>query len=94
VVAFARVHGEQAAIVVAGRCFRSLTGGEMRLPTAEDWAGTSLVVPPHLERRRGWGDALGLRGRDVDGWDLASIFAAGPWALLVPAERSRRASRA
>ena len=39
VIAFARAHGEDAAIVIAGRHFATVTDGGRRWPRPEDWQG-------------------------------------------------------
>jgi (1->4)-alpha-D-glucan 1-alpha-D-glucosylmutase len=70
VIAFARVLGDEAAILVAGRCFAALTDGGRRWPRAESWDGQVLL------------DDLKL----VDGTErklsLSRLFDAGPVAML------------
>src|SRR4029077_12312720 len=66
VIAFARVHGEDAAIVIAGRHFAALTEGGRRWPRPEDWQG-------HVR--------LGSL-TPTDRLPLASAFAVMPVAVL------------
>ncbi len=76
VCAFARRHGDDAAIALAGRFFLGRNGGS-------SWAGTRVRLPEPF-RGRAWRDAL--TGREVregpEGLELAELFAVLPTALL------------
>jgi (1->4)-alpha-D-glucan 1-alpha-D-glucosylmutase len=43
VIAFARVHGRDAAVLIAGRHFAALTEGGRRWPQPEDWHGQVVL---------------------------------------------------
>jgi (1->4)-alpha-D-glucan 1-alpha-D-glucosylmutase len=43
VIAFARVHGEQAAILIVGRHFASFTNGGRRWPRPQDWRAEVML---------------------------------------------------
>jgi len=45
VVAYARTHGQQMAVVATPRFAYSLVGGEERIPIAEAWGATEIVLP-------------------------------------------------
>jgi (1->4)-alpha-D-glucan 1-alpha-D-glucosylmutase len=76
VIAFARVRGEEAAILVAGRHFAPLTDGGRRWPRPTDWQGHVLL------------DGLAPAGRTVrpgenpDRLALSAVFDALPVAVL------------
>ena len=44
-MAFARTHGGETLVVVAGRLYAALTGGGTRLPLGEVWDDTVVEVP-------------------------------------------------
>ena len=75
VIAFARCHGEEAAIVVVGRYFAALTDGGRRWPQSEAWQG-------HVEL----GGLLPADGpaplRRIEQLPLASLFDPIPVAML------------
>jgi (1->4)-alpha-D-glucan 1-alpha-D-glucosylmutase len=76
VIAFARVHGEEAAILIAGRHFAPLTDGGRRWPRPQDWQGYVLL------------DGLAPAGRTVRPGEtpnrlaLSAAFDALPVAVL------------
>jgi (1->4)-alpha-D-glucan 1-alpha-D-glucosylmutase len=76
VVAFARVHGEEAAILIAGRHFGAFTDGGRRWPRAEDWQGH--VVLGALAPT----DRAAQRDASHDRLALARVFDAMPVAML------------
>ena len=75
VIAFARVHGEEGAILVAGRHFAALTDGGRHWPRAEDWQGH--VVLGALAATDG-----APRGATRDRLPLAQLFDVIPIAML------------
>jgi (1->4)-alpha-D-glucan 1-alpha-D-glucosylmutase len=78
VIAFARVHGDDAAILIAGRHFAALTGGGRWWPRAEDWQGhVVLGALAPADRAAQWDeslDRLPLR-RAFDGMPVAMLRA-------------------
>jgi (1->4)-alpha-D-glucan 1-alpha-D-glucosylmutase len=75
VIAFARVHGEDAAILVAGRHFAAVTDGGRRWPRPEDWDGHIVLGGLALER-------AAHRSEVRDRIALAQLFDAVPIAML------------
>ncbi len=74
VVAFARVRGEAAAVLIAGRHFTTLTEAGRRWPRREDWRGYVLLdgLAPS-----GVGE-----GEGADRLALSSVFGSVPVAFL------------
>jgi (1->4)-alpha-D-glucan 1-alpha-D-glucosylmutase len=84
VFAFARVHGDEAAVVAVPRLLLTLAGGE-RPPLGELWAGTTLALPDALASLR-FADALaGGERRPSAVFRIDQMFADAPLALLVAA---------
>ncbi len=89
VLAFARVHGEHAALVAVGRLLAPLLGpgATTPLPAVTSWRGTSLALPRNLMSRT-WSDVLGgmvPRGGHAPGGariPVGELFGALPVALL------------
>lgn len=52
VCAFARSHGNDAALIAVPRLVYKLTGGEQRVPAGEVWGNTELPVPQGTTRLR------------------------------------------
>jgi len=76
VIAFARVHGGEAAILIAGRHFAPLTDGGRRWPRAEEWQGEVVLgglVPI---------DGLVREGEAPDRLRLVDVFDDIPVATL------------
>jgi (1->4)-alpha-D-glucan 1-alpha-D-glucosylmutase len=81
VFAFARRHGERAALTVVPRRVASLGNGTASPPTgAAAWPDTNLVLPGHLQNLR-WTNAF--TGTETDDRALAEIFSDLPVALLL-----------
>jgi (1->4)-alpha-D-glucan 1-alpha-D-glucosylmutase len=85
VIAFARGHQQQAALVAIPRLLFTMLNGEPRLPAAEDWGNTRLRIRREL---RGHTMHNPLTGAKVqipgDGELLCSeVFAGFPVALLI-----------
>jgi (1->4)-alpha-D-glucan 1-alpha-D-glucosylmutase len=86
VVAFARTHGGEAAVVVVPRLSASLVGGRNAPIGEEVWGDSVLVLPAELSGRR-WRCAL--TGQEIDGarsgqgLSIAGIFESLPAALLL-----------
>jgi len=76
VVAFARVHDGDAAILIAGRHFAEVTDGGRRWPRPEDWHGHVLLggLAP--------AEPAAPRGESPDRLPLADVFDAMPVAAL------------
>ncbi len=86
--AFARVLGDDVAIVVAPRLVVGLTGDRARWPLgAETWGATTVLLPREWADRR-WRDRFtgqivaGVAGADAVALPLAALFAQFPLALL------------
>ena len=85
VVAFARTHGTEAAVVVVPRLPASLTGGDAPPVGAEVWGETMLTLPRSLSSRS-WtcavtGRAVG--GSSERGLPIGEVLATFPVALLL-----------
>lgn len=88
VVAYARVMGDQVALVVVPRLVATLGGDQMRFPLgAATWADTWIALPPELAERRftSWltGEQLWPVDREGQpGLALADLLASFPVALM------------
>jgi (1->4)-alpha-D-glucan 1-alpha-D-glucosylmutase len=87
IVAFARISGDDAAIVAVPRLMHGLVhenGGAP--PAAEVWAGTTLrgetPLPGGRYRNVFTGATLEVEERDTTGFDAATLFGGFPVALL------------
>ncbi|WP_432725290.1 malto-oligosyltrehalose synthase [Variovorax sp. W6] len=93
VVAFARRHGDQTVLVVAGRLFAAISRHDAdaatapMLPEPAKWADTTIRLPTGLAA----GTFRNLLAREVvstagdaDRLRLSDAFARMPWAALVP----------
>src|SRR5262249_38810063 len=76
VIAFARVHDGDAAILIAGRHFAALTDGGRRWPRPEDWRGHVLLGGLALSGH------ASPPGESPDRLALARVFDAMPVAAL------------
>jgi (1->4)-alpha-D-glucan 1-alpha-D-glucosylmutase len=87
VIAFARVHDEDAAILIAGRHFAALTDGGRHWPRPQAWQGHVVLeeLAP-IDRRTGQGEA-------PDRLPLASVFDAIPVAALRARVRRQAVAR-
>ncbi|MBB4221670.1 malto-oligosyltrehalose synthase [Variovorax guangxiensis] len=86
VVAFARRHGEQAVLVLAGRLFASFSGDAARptLPESAKWNGTTIRLPDGLDAGPMRNLLTGELVSATDRLQLTETFSAMPWAALVP----------
>jgi (1->4)-alpha-D-glucan 1-alpha-D-glucosylmutase len=76
VIAFARVHGSDAAILIAGRHFAALTDGGRHWPRPADWQGDVILGGLAVTER------VAQRGESADLLSLARAFDAMPVAML------------
>jgi (1->4)-alpha-D-glucan 1-alpha-D-glucosylmutase len=83
VIAFARVHGEDAAVLIAGRHFAALTDGGRHFPRRDAWLGH--VELAGLERS----GSAARQARRCDELPLASAFDELPVATLRARVRRR-----
>ena len=89
VIAFARTHGDEAAVVVVPRLPASLTGAEVAPIGAGVWGETTVSLPRGLAGRT-WTCAVTGRvvaGGNERGLPLGEILATFPVALLVANHR-------
>jgi (1->4)-alpha-D-glucan 1-alpha-D-glucosylmutase len=73
VIAFARIHGGDAALLIAGRHFAAVTNGGRHWPRADAWHGHVLLGDLLLRDASG-----GQDGSPPDRLPLARAFAHGP----------------
>jgi (1->4)-alpha-D-glucan 1-alpha-D-glucosylmutase len=74
-VAFARVHGDSAAIFVAPRLCRALVDADLRPPLGGDkWKTSRVLLPPALAGRSFRHEVTGAEIQPTTGADRAWIF--------------------
>jgi len=84
-LAFARPHASGTLVIVAGRLYAKMLGGEAgRLPLGEAWGDTAVRLPPKLTRLE---SVLTVERLDADGGTLPLARACGrfPVAALLAA---------
>jgi maltooligosyltrehalose synthase len=85
VLAFARTHGSETLVVIAGRLYAALTGAGTHLPLAEVWDDTVVEVPTAASELLNVLTGERLRAAERDDLpviELCRLFASLPLAVL------------